>query len=103
MDSLISMDSFGLFNILKFTVYNAIIVNMPARMLETLKNRFNPAVIIPAIAPATDATAMLMGAGIPRKINITEVAAPKVKLPSTVRSGNFATRKEYPILHAKKL
>ena len=69
-------------------------VRMLASRCRILKRTLRMAVTNPATAPATSAAAVAAQASIPPVIAVATTAAPRGKLPSTVRSGKLSTRKD---------
>src|SRR3989344_5857104 len=88
-------DKFGRFPMIrKLIEYRADIVKIPAKRLSILNRVDKNAVTHPTIAPAIAAIPIAKNGFIPRVTKMADTAAPKGKLPSTVKSGNFKTRKE---------
>ena len=70
---------------MRFTVYNPVLVTMPAKMEGTPRRVCKKAVTNPAQAPATMAAGMAKK-GWPAAVTVTDTAAPSTKAPSVVRS-----------------
>jgi hypothetical protein len=69
-------------------------VRIEAKRCRIFRRTLSQAVTSPASAPASAARAVAMNAFQPKTISVAATAAPRGKLPSTVRSGNCSTRKE---------
>ena len=77
---------------IRLTVYNPVLVTMPARMAGTPSLVWRKAVINPAQAPASMAAGMARK-GWPAAVTDTDTAQPRMKQPSVVRSAMSSTRK----------
>jgi hypothetical protein len=77
----------------RFTDHRAIIVRMPASSPSMCPLVCSRPVTMPAIRPAAPPASVASTGLCPATIIDAATAAPVVKLPSTVRSGNFSTRK----------
>ena len=76
----------------RFTVYNPVLVMMPAKMEGTPMRVCKKAVTKPAQAPAKTASAS-PSTGRPATAAVADTAQPRVKAPSVVMSAMFSTRK----------
>ena len=72
--------------------YRAVMTTIPARSAGTRKRVCTVAVAAPARAPAATAISAAAGNGRPAVMAEAAQAAPRGKLPSTVRSGKSRTR-----------
>ena len=88
-----SRERFALPMMRKFTEYKAIIVKMPAKSAGIFIFVCKRPVTTPASMPATKAASRAVSGPKPATIILAAVAAPKGKLPSTVRSAISSTRK----------
>ena len=73
--------------IFRFTVYSAVIIIIPDSRSRTLHFTWIRPVQIPARTPTRNAIGIVRYGLTPRVISAAVTAAPRGKLPSTVRSG----------------
>ena len=73
--------------------YSAVITRMPASKSLILKRVWVMPVTVPASAPASTAASVAVSGLLPPMMSMAATAAPRVKLPSQVRSGKLNTRK----------
>ena len=75
----------------RLMVYSAVMVRIPARIGWIFSLVCKKAVTVPANAPARIAS-RIPSTGCPAAVNTIDTAAPKVKLPSTVKSATLRIR-----------
>ena len=73
--------------------YSAVMTRMPASRSLILKRVWVMPVTVPATVPVSTAASVAVSGLLPPMMRIAATAAPRVKLPSQVRSGKLNTRK----------